>query len=209
MACGIGSLIGLERESNNRDAGLRTHVVLCVTSAMVMCMSEYIFFKYSNASNFDPARMGAEVVKGIGFLGAGCIINEKLSSKGLTTAAGLWVSACIGIAVGSGLYTISFITTGILLITLMKLKKFKINILKKNKLCLVLLKLQDTENVFVDLSILLKDMKIKLKDITFLTEDKEQNTIIKVLLKVPNSNSTTDLIDKISNIPEVIEAGLI
>lgn len=103
LAIICGGLIGIERGRSNQPAGMRTYMLVCLGSTLVMLTSEYI---YTNFHTGDPARLGAQVISGIGFLGAGSIIiSGKTKVKGLTTAAGLWVSACIGIAIGIGFYS--------------------------------------------------------------------------------------------------------
>lgn len=104
LAMVIGGLIGWERESTHRPAGLRTHMLVCIGSAMVMLTGYNAFYEFAGMTNPDPARMGAQVISGIGFLGAGTIMKEGFSIKGLTTAASLWAVACLGLAAGSGFY---------------------------------------------------------------------------------------------------------
>ena len=108
ILCGI---IGMEREHVNRPAGVRTHVLVGVSAALIMITSEYLFSYYKDFTNMDPARMGAQIISGIGFLGAGTIIKDGLNVRGLTTAASLWAVACIGIASGSG-KQLNFLTQG-------------------------------------------------------------------------------------------------
>lgn len=105
IACVLGGLVGFQRESSNRPAGFRTHILVCVGSALVMITSQYIFDVYKGVTTLDPARLGAQVISGIGFLGAGTILRDGSTVKGLTTAAGLWAVACIGIAIGAGFYS--------------------------------------------------------------------------------------------------------
>ena len=101
----LGGVIGLERGMKNRAAGFRTYMLVCLGSCMVMVTNQYIYQIYGSG---DPVRMGAQVISGIGFLGAGTIIVTSRSQiKGLTTAAGLWASACIGLAVGIGFYEVA------------------------------------------------------------------------------------------------------
>ena len=98
----IGGLLGLERGMKNRPAGLRTYMLVCVGSCMIMLTNQYIFQVYETG---DPVRMGAQVVSGIGFLGAGTIVVTRRNQiKGLTTAAGLWATAGLGLAIGIGFY---------------------------------------------------------------------------------------------------------
>ncbi len=103
LAAVFGGVIGFERESTKKPAGLRTHMLICIGSALVMMTGQYIY--ESVAPGVDPARLGAQVVSGIGFLGIGTIIViGRQHVRGLTTAAGLWASACMGLAIGIGFY---------------------------------------------------------------------------------------------------------
>lgn len=101
LALLIGGMLGIERGRKRRPAGLRTYMIVCIASALVMITSQYMMDTFGTG---DPARMGAQVISGIGFLGAGTIIITSRQVKGLTTAAGLWAAACIGLAVGVGFY---------------------------------------------------------------------------------------------------------
>ena len=124
MALVCGGLIGYEREFKNRPAGLRTHILVCIGAALVMVVAQFMY--NNNASgNIDTTRLGAQVVSGIGFLGAGTIIRERFGVKGLTTAASLWAVACIGIAVGSGYYLIAGITTLVIIGSLVLFRKLE------------------------------------------------------------------------------------
>lgn len=114
LAALLGGFIGLERESHRRPAGFRTHILVCVGSALVMLISIYAFA----GANRDPARLAAQVVSGIGFLGAGTIMREGSTIKGLTTAASLWVVSGIGLAAGSGFYLAAVFATGLVVLTL-------------------------------------------------------------------------------------------
>src|SRR3982750_701332 len=107
VAAGLGGAIGLERELRERGAGLRTHLVVCVGSALFTLVSAYAF----TAPRVDPTRIAAQIVSGIGFLGAGAIIRQGLSVRGLTTAATLWLVAAIGMASGAGYYDAAIIAT--------------------------------------------------------------------------------------------------
>ncbi|MEI6578994.1 MAG: MgtC/SapB family protein [Eubacteriales bacterium] len=130
LAAVFSGIIGYEREHSHRPAGFRTHILVAVGSALVMLTSTYIFAVYKGQTNMDPARLGAQVISGIGFLGAGTILREGFSVKGLTTAASLWAVSCIGLSVGVGYYEGAFIATVFIFITLNILKRF---IVKGNK----------------------------------------------------------------------------
>ncbi|HHK6118198.1 TPA: MgtC/SapB family protein, partial [Edwardsiella piscicida] len=120
----LGGLIGLERQLRAKEAGLRTHILVGIGSAMFMIVSKYGFADILALSHvgLDPSRIAAQVVSGMGFLGAGTIIIQKQAVKGLTTAAGMWVTAAIGLVIGSGLYEIGIYGT---LMTLIVLELFR------------------------------------------------------------------------------------
>ncbi len=118
----LGGFIGFEREHSHRPAGFKTHTLVSVGSALVMLTSVYVF--ESQGMVGDVTRMSAQVLSGIGFLGAGTILREGFSVKGLTTAASLWVVACIGIAVGAGFYAGAIVATIVIYIVLNSLKRF-------------------------------------------------------------------------------------
>jgi putative Mg2+ transporter-C (MgtC) family protein len=122
LAAALGGAIGAERELRERGAGLRTHLLVSVGSALFTLVSAYGFtdFQFSTPKGivFDPTRIAAQIVTGIGFLGAGAIIRQGLSIRGLTTAATLWIVAAIGLAAGAGFYSAAIVTTAIVLVAL-------------------------------------------------------------------------------------------
>ena len=117
LACVFGGIVGFQRERNGSPAGFRTHILVSLGAALIMVLSMYGFSEFTSI-NKDPARLAAQVVSGIGFLGAGTILRDKTSIKGLTTAASLWVVSAIGLAIGAGFYFSSFVTTFLVFITL-------------------------------------------------------------------------------------------
>ncbi len=142
LAIAVGGLIGYERSYKNRPAGFRTHILVCVGAAIISLIQLEIV-NHTNAlliSNpdlihvlkVDIGRMGAQVITGVGFLGAGTIIREKGLVKGLTTAASVWAVACIGLAIGLGMYFISIISTASVFIALVILKKVEERFIDKS-----------------------------------------------------------------------------
>ncbi len=130
LASFLGGCVGLEREMHGRPAGVRTYLILSLGSALIMIISEYLFFKYQGEMpgvnlSVDPGRIAAQAVTGIGFLGAGVIIRYRDSIRGLTTAACVWVVAAVGLAIGSGFYLFGTVVTAITLVSLVALKAFE------------------------------------------------------------------------------------
>ena len=119
-ATAMGAAIGFEREYHAKEAGLRTHLLVALGSCLFMILSIYgfDFMLGRDHVSFDPSRIAAQVVTGIGFIGAGTIILQKQVVRGLTTAAGLWVTAAIGLACGNGMYWLALVTTVIVLVSL-------------------------------------------------------------------------------------------
>lgn len=134
LAMGCGAAIGYERTRRFKGAGLRTHIIVCCAAALMMIVSKYAFADISSAPggflagvrDADPARIAAQVVSGISFLGAGVIFKNNGSVSGLTTAAGLWATAGIGLAVGGGMYILGVFTTLLIILFQYLLHKFKI-----------------------------------------------------------------------------------
>lgn len=122
LAALLGAIIGIERETKKRAAGFRTHIIVSVGACLIMLIGIDGFGKISNNVGQDTARLAAQVVSGIGFLGAGTILQTKNRVSGLTTAATLWLSAAIGLAVGIGFYEGAVIATVICLVTLVSLR---------------------------------------------------------------------------------------
>lgn len=128
LAAILGGVIGLEREIHGRPAGFRTHLLVSLGACLYVITSVHFYTVYGNfngnvSPGVDPGRVAAQVVTGIGFLGAGAIIREKLSVRGLTTAACLWLAAAIGVACGVGLFGISMVVTVMSLVSLLLLKR--------------------------------------------------------------------------------------
>lgn len=116
----IGIIIGTEREMTHRPAGMRTHMLVALGACAIAIMSQLLYVQYHDVygASPDPARLSAQVIAGVGFLGAGTIMREGLSVKGLTTAASLWCVACLSLAMGGGYYVLSVSGTVCMLITL-------------------------------------------------------------------------------------------
>lgn len=136
IACLCGGLIGYERSKRFKEAGIRTHIIVCCASAMIMIISKYGFADlegfagapgfFSGTHNTDPARLAAQIVTGISFLGAGVIFHNGNTVKGLTTAAGVWATAGIGMAIGAGMYPLGLFVTLVIFVFQLLMHKVEI-----------------------------------------------------------------------------------
>ncbi|HMI29843.1 MAG TPA: MgtC/SapB family protein [Gaiellaceae bacterium] len=135
LAAVLGGMIGIERELREREAGLRTHLLVALGSALFTIVGAYGFHAFLDSGQSvvraDPTRIAAQIVTGIGFLGAGAIIRQGLSVRGLTTAATLWVVAAVGLAAGAGYYSAAVITTAVVLVALWPLRVIAYRILRR------------------------------------------------------------------------------
>lgn len=125
LAMLLGASIGIERRYKGQIAGLRTFALICMGATLAMLISIFIPQEYLGLKNGDPGRIAAQVVSGVGFLGAGAIIQMKGAVRGLTTAAGIWMTACIGLAVGAGMYAIAVVATLLIIIVLVNIERIE------------------------------------------------------------------------------------
>lgn len=204
LASIMGGLIGWERESHDRPAGFRTHILVCVGSALVMIVSVSIFFLLQESSRVDPSRIAAQVVSGIGFLGAGTIIREGISVKGLTTAASLWAVAGIGLAVGAGLYFSAFITTIVVFVSLYFLSQMEFRRGKKG-LKEVYIRVKDKPGVLGRIGSFFGDRRINIKKISMEESDKPNQVLIYLKVLISSDIDVDNLTGEITLLEEVYE----
>jgi putative Mg2+ transporter-C (MgtC) family protein len=170
LACAmlVGSIVGLEREFTHRPAGLRTHILVALGACVVSILGEMLFTQYSAlGASPDPARLSAQVITGVGFLGAGTIMKEGVSVKGLTTAAGVWAVACLGIAAGFGYYVLSLMGMVFTLVTLTifdNLQRFLVHNHSAQDQYILLC--TDTEAVLTQITACAKHPKLTIFDLT-------------------------------------------
>lgn len=122
----FGGIIGFERANSKHDAGLRTHIIVCLGATSVMIVSQLIHLKFGGVS--DLTRLGAQVISGIGFLGVGCIIVTRNRIRGLTTAAGLWTTACLGLVIGAGFLEVAATMFALIMITAFVLRPLSLKL---------------------------------------------------------------------------------
>lgn len=138
----LGAAVGLERRHKGQIAGMRTFALISMGATLAMLVSIYIPQAYFGLKNGDPGRIAAQVISGVGFLGAGAIIQMKGAVRGLTTAAGIWVTACIGLVVGAGMYVVATVACLLIIFVLLFLERYEKRFFLGNELKIVRLKVQ-------------------------------------------------------------------
>ena len=195
----IGGIIGMERGAKNRPAGLRTYMLVCVGSCLIMLTNQYIY-QYTGAG--DPMRLGAQVVSGIGFLGAGTIIVTRHNQiKGLTTAAGLWAAAGVGLTLGIGFYEAAFTAALSIYIVLTLVRKWENSVHRKNRFLEVYLEI-DRNMQLSELTHQLRQLEFTVESIQFESEpslDTNSHSIV-LSLKSQKKEEHHLLLRKIKNI---------
>ncbi|MGI6648237.1 MAG: MgtC/SapB family protein [Bacillota bacterium] len=204
LACFLGALIGLERESLARPAGLRTYTLVCMGSALAMIVSQEMYFKYHNTVTADPGRIAAQVISGIGFLGAGTIMREGANITGLTTAAGLWVVACVGLACGAGLYLAAVATTGFILLVLVYFFKVeeKFSGMREYKHFKVIV--HDRPGAIGKVGTALGEDGVHIKNLTLSHAEGEQ-LVLDLMLRIPPFIKPKLVADKLYGVPGVFK----
>ncbi|MBJ8081620.1 MgtC/SapB family protein [Bacillus cereus group sp. N14] len=202
----LGAIIGIEREIRSKEAGLKTHFLVAVGSALIMVVSKYAFSDIMNEEHtaLDPSRIAAQVVSGVGFLGAGTIIIQKQAVKGLTTAAGLWATAGIGLAIGAGMYVVGIGATILVLIGLEIVSRiFKVQFLFPQNIT-VQMCINKHEAVQQILEILhMKDIPILSYEVE--TSQQGAEIVYKVGMQLKNisSEEKNEFIQHMQTLPEV------
>jgi len=203
LATLCGGIIGIEREYKRRPAGFRTHILICLGAAMTTLTSQYLFLEMSY--NIDLARLGAQVIAGIGFIGAGTIIvSQGRRIKGLTTAAGLWTSAIVGLALGAGFYEGGLFTTALILLAELLFSKLEYYIL--NNTPEFNLYLEYEEKLYLDSVIsLLRKQDVRVLNLEVLRSDGDgKMTMAAILsLRVLKKNKVQQVIESIRSIKEI------
>lgn len=222
LAIIIAGAIGYEREYKNRPAGFRTHILVCVGAAVISMIQVYSIQEATNlilrnpslegALKSDIGRMGAQVVSGIGFLGAGTIIHEKGSIKGLTTAASLWVVGCLGLAIGMGYYILSIFSGITAVLVLVSMKKLEKIFFEKSNLIKLEVQYYDRKALIDKLENYFNDKDIKIKNIEFALEDEDEypkilSSLYTIL--VPKYINNSDILRDLIQNKEVMKVSII
>ena len=218
----IGGIIGYDREFKNMPAGFRTHILVCMGAAVVS-MTELSIAKQlavgiiqnqplATVARTDLGRMGAQVITGVGFLGAGTIIHEKGSVKGLTTAASIWVVACIGLAVGFGYYFLGVTSAVIAFGVLVSLKGFEDKYILRFYECKLEIKFKKKKDLLDALERYFDAKGVKIKEVEFLQCENEKRLqedatflVARYIIQIPKYLSEDELVKQLSYYDQIVE----
>lgn len=204
LALICGGAIGLEREFKRRPAGFRTHILICLGAAMTTLTSQYLFLVMNYPT--DIARLGAQVIAGIGFIGAGTIIVTKRQRvKGLTTAAGLWTSAIVGLALGGGFYEGAILATVLILLAELLFSRLEYHILSTSPEINIYLEYSSHEALDRLLKLLKRrNVSIIGMELTRSVESETKNSCVIFSLRLNKKLRPTEIIEEINNCEGVL-----
>lgn len=204
----LGAIVGLERRHKGQIAGMRTFALISMGATLAMLVSIYIPQEYMGLKNGDPGRIAAQVISGIGFLGAGAIIQMKGSVRGLTTAAGIWMTACIGLAVGAGMYLVACLACLLIIIVLMLLDSLERHWLRGAEQKIVRLKIgkiaespEEYRNVFAR-------HHVHISDEFFRYNYSSHETTINYLVRAKDNTDFVQLFKDIHSLGDVLSLTL-
>jgi putative Mg2+ transporter-C (MgtC) family protein len=200
----LGGLVGIERELHDQPAGFRTHTLICLGATMIMLLSIYVPQRaLPDTVGGDPGRIAAQVVSGIGFLGAGAILRLGASVKGITTAASIWVVAALGLVIGAGMYGTAAVGTVFILFILTILGKIEKRVFTERYLRSLVLELATTEFQLRSIIDLIKRYRIAVQSSDISQSLDDATTKIRVVVKVPENLRVQELFHDLRGIPEI------
>jgi len=204
LAVLLGGVIGIERGANKHPAGFRTHILVCVGAALAMLTNQYIVDYFDPPT--DPGRLGAQVITGVGFLGVGTIlVTGRYKIKGLTTAAGLWASACIGLAIGIGFYYGAIVAAALVFISLALLPKLEAKFYEHSRTLGIYAEIESIKN-FKPFMGVIREMGIVVTE-THLDKSAinlEGAYAISLYLRLPKKMLVHDVLDELNKVPYVM-----
>lgn len=204
----LGATIGLERRRKGQIAGLRTFALISMGATLAMLISIYIPQVYLGLKNGDPGRIAAQVVSGVGFLGAGAIIQMKGSVRGLTTAAGIWMAACIGLAVGAGMYLISILATLLIIFILVNIERIELrhNFLWESKIIRV--KVPGILDDVQGLRAVVEGAQVHISDTYMKYDYDNEMTIINFMVRSKNNINVPELFTAIKQQSDAVSIAI-
>lgn len=206
LAVILGGFVGLERERHSRAAGLRTHILVCLGAALTTLIGQFDML-YIPGYTGDPMRIGAQVISGIGFLGAGTILSKgRFQITGLTTAAGLWTTASIGLALGIGFYEGAVIGTLLVALTMTILSKFDSHVIERSRKFRVYIETGDINRINELIAMLKRDYHARDLQVTTPRSGISDNAGIEATVKISQENSQEKVLKSLTEAEDIIFA---
>lgn len=193
----LGGMVGLERRHKGQIAGMRTFALISMGATMAMLVSIYIPQEYMGLKNGDPGRIAAQVISGIGFLGAGAIIQMKGSVRGLTTAAGIWMTACIGLGVGAGMYAIATAASLLIIFVLMAMEQVEKHLFRGGEQKIVRLKAHGIVKDITTFRSCFEEYNVHISDVFLRYDYSADLTTINFMVRSKDNTDFLGLFDKI------------
>ena len=203
----VGMLIGLEREANHQPAGLRTHILISIGATVVMLISIFIPQTFTDFVG-DPGRIAAQVVSGIGFLGAGAILKFGTDVKGLTTAASIWAMAAIGLAIGAGMYAIGLISVAVVLFALTVMNLFEQHAFKQRTLRKIVIEVKKKDSNTGKFETILEDFNVRISSTGFERNVGDASEKITYVVAVTKELNVKQLSDKLEKEPGIVSISI-
>ena len=201
----LSLLIGIEREAVHKPAGVKTHVLVCISATLVMSLGLYLFEEYP--THLDPSRLPAQILAGIGFVGAGTILREGLSVRGITTAASLLATTCIGLAVGAGYFEGAVFATVLIFFILSFASPVQNIIMGKGKLTMFTLISSKERGVIAKAQELFEEKNLDVLSMKKIKSHSTDSTILKFLVKCKSSKEKEELVQNLCKIDGVTEVN--
>lgn len=203
LAILLSLLIGIEREAVHKPAGIKTHILICISATLVMSLGIYLFEKFPN--QLDPSRLPAQILAGIGFVGAGTIIRDGFSVKGITTAASLLAITCIGLAIGAGFYEGAIITTIFVFLALYLTAPIHQFLNKNRKVILYTITAKSAPDILGKVDQFFTSHGATVFNIKQIHDDASQYTLLKFYVKLKESSQKEELTKTLCTLPEIKE----
>ena len=199
-----GGLIGYERSRKRIDAGFRTHIFVCMSACAIMITNIHIYMHFQTG---DPVRMPAQVISGVGFLGAGCIlVTGQRRIKGVTTAAGLWSAACLGLCIGAGDYIVALVVLVLALLTITVFKTVDKKLVERTKYMRLYVELESVSAVS-NIIRHMREQEIEVNDIDFLENTKLGNLAMVVTFRLKKADTVKNIVMDFETVNGVLYAS--
>lgn len=204
VGAALGAAVGFERERQDQPAGLRTHIILVIGATLAMVLSVNLGYLFARPGTpADPARLAAQVISGIGFLGAGAILRYGFNVKGLTTATSLWTMAIVGMTVGAGYYLIAVGTTAVMLLVLTVLNVIEKRFVRTSLSRFISVEANYKKGLVKSVRHVVEDYADEMQSFTIQKHIKNKRLRIQVVARLPRKQKLDDLIDELSDIDGV------